>query len=201
MLTYSDVSATEAGVNHELAVSLIAIANGCSLFGRISSGYLAGIYGPFNVLLPWTVITGVMTWAWPYAITSATPIVVIMVIYGMASGAFMGLAAVPLSHPAFGEQGDLGRRMGMMFTLCAIGALCGTPISGAIHTAAGGYKAVGWYAGAFVMLFHSAGWASKHMMVLTFSSSIAPVGGLTMLCCVFLILSRRAALGEWFPRY
>ena len=70
-----------------------------------------------------------------------------MVIYGIANGAFIGLAPVPLSHPAFGEQGDLGRRLGMLFTLCAIGALCGTPISGAIHTAAGGYTAVGWYAG------------------------------------------------------
>ena len=147
MLTYADISVTEAGVDHNLAVSLVAIANGCSFFGRISSGYLAGRFGPLNVLLPWTVIAGVMTWVWPYATKSAAPIVVIMVIYGMASGAFMGLAAVPLSHPAFGEQGDLGRRMGMMFTLCAIGALCGTPTSGAIHTAAGGYKAVGWYAG------------------------------------------------------
>lgn len=93
-------------------------------------------------------MAGIMTWIWPYATTSAPGIVVIMVIYGMASGAFMGLAPVPLSHPTFGEQGDLGRRMGMMFTLCAIGALCGTPISGAIHTAVGEYKAVGWYAGA-----------------------------------------------------
>lgn len=93
-----------------------------------------------------------MTWSWPYATTSSAsgsvaPIVVVLVIYGMASGAFVGLIGTPLSHPAFGEQGDIGRRIGMIFSLCAIGALCGTPISGAIHTSTGGYTAVGWYAG------------------------------------------------------
>lgn len=162
MLTYSDIAATEAGIDHNLALSLVAIANGCSFFGRISSGYLAGRIGPFNVLIPWTVVAGLMTWIWPYATTSAAPVIVVMVIYGTASGAFVGIIATPLSHPAFGEQGDLGRRIGMLFTLCAIGALCGTPISGAIHTAAGGYKAVGWYAGALqrarVILFIKSVW-------------------------------------------
>jgi len=165
VLTYSDVAATEAGIDHNLALSLVAIANGCSFFGRISSGYLAGRIGPFNVLIPWTVVAGLMTWIWPYATTSAAPVIVAMVIYGTASGAFVGIIATPLSHPAFGEQGDLGRRIGMLFTLCAIGALCGTPISGAIHTAAGGYKAVGWYAGALqrarVILFYQIGLVGK----------------------------------------
>lgn len=148
VLTYADVAATEAGIDHNLALSLVAIANGCSFFGRISSGYLSQRIGPFNVLVPWTVIAGIMTWAWPYATNrSAAAAVVVVALYGVASGAFVGIIAIPLSHTSFGEQWDLGRRIGMIFSLCAIGALTGTPISGAIHTATGGYKAVGWYAG------------------------------------------------------
>lgn len=153
MLTYADVASTEAGVDHNLALSLVAIANGCSFFGRIGAGYLSGRFGPFNILIPWTVIAGIMTWVWPYVTTDATSIIVVIVIYGIASGAFAGMVATPLSHPAFGEEGDLGRRIGMIFTLCAIGGLCGTPISGAMHTAVGGYKAVGWYAGTYLLFW------------------------------------------------
>ena len=67
--------------------------------------------------------------------------------YSLAAGAFVGIVAAPLSHPKFGVQGDIGRRIGMLFTTSGIGALCGPPISGAIHDAVGGYKAVGAYAG------------------------------------------------------
>ncbi len=35
----------------------------------------------------------------------------------------------------------------MLFTLSAIGALCGPPISGAVHDATGAYDAAGAYAG------------------------------------------------------
>ena len=48
---------------------------------------------------------------------------------------------------AFGETGDVGRRTGMYFTILCFGAVAGPPISGAISTATGSYKAVGIYAG------------------------------------------------------
>ena len=47
---------------------------------------------------------------------------------------------------AFGEPGDVGRRVGMCLTILAIGALIGPPISGAIISAHG-YIADGIYAG------------------------------------------------------
>lgn len=47
---------------------------------------------------------------------------------------------------AFGEPGDVGRRIGMCLTILAIGALIGPPISGAIISAHG-YIADGIYAG------------------------------------------------------
>lgn len=46
-----------------------------------------------------------------------------------------------------GEISDLGRRIGMVMSISAIGALAGPPISGAINTASGGYELVGYYAG------------------------------------------------------
>lgn len=148
MLTYSDVAASEAGISNNLSLSLVAIANGSSFFGRVVSGHFGGLAGSINILVPFTILAGAMTWAWPYAtLSGAAGTVVVIVIYGVSTGAFVGLIGTPMGHRAFGEQGDIGRRIGMIFTISALGALCGTPISGAIHTATGGYKTVGWYAG------------------------------------------------------
>lgn len=100
------------------------------------------------------MVAGAMSWAWPFAtLDGSASLVVVIVIYGIATGAYVGLIPTPIAHKAFGEQGDIGRRIGMVFTICAIGALCGTPISGAIHSATGGYKTVGWYAG--MRFYHS----------------------------------------------
>lgn len=49
---------------------------------------------------------------------------------------------------AMGTAHDVGRRVGMAMTIFAMGALAGPPISGAINAGTGGYKAVGYYAGA-----------------------------------------------------
>ena len=46
-----------------------------------------------------------------------------------------------------GPIGDVGRRTGMALGFAAFGALTGTPISGAINSATGGFNDVGWYAG------------------------------------------------------
>ena len=56
------------------------------------------------------------------------------------------MLAAPLIE--MGDRYDVGLRLGMYFTILSMGALAGPPISGAIFTASGGYKAVGYYAGA-----------------------------------------------------
>ena len=55
------------------------------------------------------------------------------------------MLAAPVMH--MGETQTVGLRVGMFFSILALGALAGPPISGAINTASGGYKAVGFYAG------------------------------------------------------
>ena len=46
-----------------------------------------------------------------------------------------------------GDTEDVGRRLGMFMSILSMGALAGPPISGAIGTATGGFKDVGFYAG------------------------------------------------------
>lgn len=123
--------------------------------------------GPLNVITPANVVAAVMTYAWPFA-NDTGGFIVIAIIYGYAghsptrsllsysvphsfsSGVFVSLLAPPIVH--MGEIKDVGTRVGMAFTLLALGAVAGPPISGAIQTATDGYKAVGYYAGALIPL-------------------------------------------------
>jgi hypothetical protein len=62
-----------------------------------------------------------------------------------ASGAYVSLVSNPAMD--FGGPEDVGRRVGMFLTCLAFGALSGPPISGAIRSASGGFKAVGYFSG------------------------------------------------------
>jgi len=148
-LTYIDVSAVKVGLSPNFAFYLVSIGNAASGVGRISSAFLANRFGSLNVLIPFTVLAGVFTFIWPYC-TNAASLVVIALLYGACSGAFVGLVALPVAQ--LGDTGDIGRRTGMLFTVCAVGAVLGPPISGAILSATGGFHDVGVYAGIMILV-------------------------------------------------
>nr|GAT51720.1 predicted protein [Mycena chlorophos] len=149
LLTYVDLSAVAVGVSPNFSFYLVAIANGSSLLGRIGGGLAADRFGALNVLAPMTLIAAGMTFAWPFAHTQNS-LIVVSVFYGIVSGTYV--STFPLPILGMGEVADIGRRTGMALTIAAAGALAGPPISGAIYTATGGFKAVGFYAGGTVVL-------------------------------------------------
>ncbi|KAJ6540489.1 MFS general substrate transporter [Mycena capillaripes] len=149
LLTYIDVSATNAGIAPSFDVYLLAIANASSGAGRIMTGLLADRIGCMSVMIPGTLLAAIVTYAWPFA-TTLRSLVAVSIIYGFSSGIFVGLQAVPLIH--MGDMSDVGRRTGTLFSILAISALAGPPISGAIASATGNYKAVGYYAGSAMLV-------------------------------------------------
>ncbi|EIW84681.1 MFS general substrate transporter [Coniophora puteana RWD-64-598 SS2] len=149
VLTYIPVSATLVGVSPNFALYLVAIANASSALGRILAGYFADRVGAITIMTPFTVVAGVLTFAWPFARTQGS-LIAVAVIYGGSCGAYVSLCSAPAI--LMGETGDVGRRVGMFFTISAVGAVAGPPISGAINSATGGFEDVGWYAGGTVML-------------------------------------------------
>ncbi|RPD52525.1 MFS general substrate transporter [Lentinus tigrinus ALCF2SS1-6] len=144
VLTYIDVSATEAGIPSSLSFYLVAIANGCSLIGRIAGGVIADKTGPLTVMIPATFINGILTFAWPFA-KSTGAYIAIAVIYGMVNGVFVSLVPGPIMQ--MGRTQRIGVLVGMSSTIMALGAVAGPPISGAINSSTGGFKFVGIYAG------------------------------------------------------
>ncbi|KAM5538087.1 hypothetical protein V8D89_008284 [Ganoderma adspersum] len=148
VLTYIDVSAVSMGISENLAFYLLSIANACSAVGRISGGLLVDRLGPLNVMAPATFLAGIMTYIWPFA-TSTGGNIAVAVVYGLSSGVYVSMLSAPLVH--MGRTEDVGVRIGMCFTVIALGAVAGPPISGAINAATGGFKFTGVYAGSAVM--------------------------------------------------
>ncbi|KAH9981764.1 MFS general substrate transporter [Russula compacta] len=149
VLIFIDANAPSQGVPDHLSSYLVSIANAGSAIGRLSGGILADRIGVMNVMTPATLLAGILTFVWPY-LRGTTALVPLALFYGVSSGAFVGLIAVPMI--ALGDSTDVGRRTGMYFTVLSLGALAGPPISGAINRATGGYTAVGIYAGSSVMV-------------------------------------------------
>ncbi|KAJ6468124.1 MFS general substrate transporter [Mycena vitilis] len=160
-LAYIDVSATQAGITPSFDVYLLAIANASSGGGRIMTGLFADRVGCMSVMIPGTFLAAIVTYAWPFAQTLPS-LVAIAIIYGFASGIFVGLQVVPLIH--MGDMSDVGRRTGTLFSILAISALAGPPISGAIASASGDYKAVGYYAGSAMMAAIVILWYVRYLM-------------------------------------
>ncbi|KAG7442510.1 MFS general substrate transporter [Guyanagaster necrorhizus] len=149
MLTYIDVSAVSLGISAGLSFYLVAIVNCSSGVGRYIAGGLSDRYGPLNIMIPLTSFAAIFTYAWPFAPNEAS-LICVAVLYGFSSGAYMSLLPSPLM--AMGEPSDVGRRFGMCMSILSIGALIGPPISGDINSATKGFQAVGFFAGATILL-------------------------------------------------
>ena len=81
VLTYIDVSGTNIGLDPEFSFYLVSIANGASLLGRLGAGLIMDYFGALNTLIPFTLVAGVLTYAWPYASTKGE-LVIIGIFYG-----------------------------------------------------------------------------------------------------------------------
>ncbi|EIW76329.1 MFS general substrate transporter [Coniophora puteana RWD-64-598 SS2] len=176
-LTYMTLAASppseggNGGLSDTLAFYLIPLANGASLVGRLSSGVLADKFGTLNVLIPFTVVGGVMCFAWPFATHSIAGSVIVALIYGCATGALVSM--LPGAPARMGPPETMGGRIGMAISCSAFGIAFSLPIGGAILSSSNNsFEDVGYYAGAMVL----AG-------------------------CLLLGLSRRIGLGQWSGKY
>lgn len=106
--------------------------------------HLVCFIGAITVMIPSTLAAGILTYAWPFARSTAS-LIVVTILYGFCSGTYVALLSNPMMD--IGGEGDVGRRVGMFMSITALGAVAGPPISGAINAGTGGYQGVGYYAG------------------------------------------------------
>ncbi|CZT21690.1 related to monocarboxylate transporter 2 [Ramularia collo-cygni] len=134
---YLVVSAIHDGMSATMAFNLIPIMNGASFFGRTIPNALADKFGRFNVLIVMVIFTGIITLGLWYPGHSNAAIIVYAAIFGVSSGACIGLTP-PLVMNITKDPREVGFRIGSALAVAGIGTLTSPPIAGAIAGLSGG---------------------------------------------------------------
>ncbi|KAJ7274249.1 major facilitator superfamily domain-containing protein [Mycena rebaudengoi] len=129
---YLQLFAVQHSVDGNLAFYSIAILNGASAFGRIIGNHLADVYGPYNIHIPCGLLTGAMIWA-VLGIHNGATLIVVSILYGALSGAWLSLSFSILSSLARSPD-EVGARIGLALALSSFGSLGSAPIQGALLT-------------------------------------------------------------------
>ncbi|KAH9475572.1 Aspyridones efflux protein apdF [Psilocybe cubensis] len=110
----------------------LVVMNGSSFMGRIFAGFTGGAIGIGNLVVISTAICSILIFCMIF-ISSVASVVIIAIIYGFSSGAYVALMAPMVANLA-DDFSEIGLRMGIGFTLAGFGGLVGTPIEGALLT-------------------------------------------------------------------
>ncbi|KAJ7666110.1 MFS general substrate transporter [Mycena polygramma] len=124
--------AVQHSVGSDLAFYSIAIMNGAGAFGRVAATYFADIDGPFHLHVGTTLATAATIWA-VLGIHNSASLVVVSVLYGIFSGAWLALSIACLASLARNAD-EVGARTGIALALGSFGVLGSAPIQGALLT-------------------------------------------------------------------
>ncbi|RDL36934.1 uncharacterized protein BP5553_04367 [Venustampulla echinocandica] len=136
-------------VTEDLAFYLLPLLNAGSFFGRIIPNYVADKIGPFNTLIPCSLLAAVLTFAWITIEHSAAGLYIFCILYGLFSGTFVSLSPT-VTVTLCPHMGLVGVRMGMLFVPTAVGLLIGNPIAGAVLSS--GWVGLQLFCGASVLI-------------------------------------------------
>jgi MFS family permease len=113
-----------------MAFYTVAIYNSASCFGRTLPNILSDRVGPFNILAPCTLVTGVLLLCL-IPVRHAAAMYVLTILCGFFSGVLIGLP--PVCFAALTQNKALiGTRLGMGFGIVSFGLLIGGPGAGAV---------------------------------------------------------------------
>lgn len=131
---------TVIDIPYTSSINLLIVLNGIGVPGRIVPNYLADrFFGPFNAIIPVTLITAMLSYTW-IAVSSTAGLYVWTVIYGIVAAAIQSLFPATLSSLTTNLRMQ-GTRMGMVFTIVSFAVLTGPPIAGQlIQKKGGGYE-------------------------------------------------------------
>ncbi|KAF4585078.1 hypothetical protein EYR40_001914 [Pleurotus pulmonarius] len=108
----------------------ITIMNAASVFGRTVPNFLADKYGPFNVMIPSTIISGGLIYAM-FGASTTGGIIAFAIFYGFFSGGFVSICT-PAASLFARDISELGIRIGVLSSSLGLALLTGNPIAGAV---------------------------------------------------------------------
>jgi len=118
------------GVSDNISFYTLAILNGINALGRIIPSYFAQKVGIYQMLVPSTLLSGVLTFVM-LAAKNTAGVVCVSVFFGFFSGVYIAML-VPMLVLLSDSVAEIGLRMGICFTFTGIGSFVGTPIAGAL---------------------------------------------------------------------
>ncbi|MCJ1240408.1 hypothetical protein MMC14_008410, partial [Varicellaria rhodocarpa] len=131
---YIVLSGESAGISSGLAVYLIPILNGASVFGRIFPPWAGDYLGRFNLAILFTLFGFVLVlgmWIPSSLSSSPSPTIVFAVLYGLPLGCFAAILPA-LVGQITADVRTIGVRLGTTFFVTAWAGLTGQPIAGAL---------------------------------------------------------------------
>ena len=116
----------------ELAFGLLAVVNGASAFGRLSSSVLAPKIGAPKILPSVVFASAILLFGW-IGIDDLVGFVVFCVLFGVCSGVLISANPVVVAHHVISPSPSvIGTRLGMQWFATALGVLVGAPIAGVL---------------------------------------------------------------------
>ncbi|KAM3539431.1 hypothetical protein ARSEF1564_007648, partial [Beauveria bassiana] len=129
-INYLPTAAVDGGMGRQLAQYLVAVYNGASLVGRLSSGILADRFGRFNAFIASCYVAGVLVLAMWIPGTDNATTVAFAALFGLFSGAYIALLVALVAQVS--PLREIGYRNGVACLAQSVGGLLATPIAGAI---------------------------------------------------------------------
>jgi predicted MFS family arabinose efflux permease len=123
---------TKLGASSDLAFYLLAVCNAASFFGRTTPYLLGPRVKPVFLFVFWTVAAAIILYAW-MAVTTIAGFIVWVCFWGYITGVLVTAPVSTVAHPSLcPSMAVIGARLGMSWSMAAIGILIGTPIAGAL---------------------------------------------------------------------
>lgn len=127
---YLQVFSEYHGLSKNIGFYAIPIMNASSIFGRTIPNFLGDVIGPFNVMIPCTVISGGLLFLM-FAATNLGGTIAFGILYGFFSGGFISLIT-PAAASFSRDLNEIGTRIGITSFVISFALLTGNPIAGAL---------------------------------------------------------------------
>jgi predicted MFS family arabinose efflux permease len=124
------LSIERAGMDAELAFYTLPTMNGCSLLGRIVTGYVADKYGRLNSLPIIYLSNSILLFCW-VRVHSTAGMFVWACFFGFVSGGVISVYPAAISMMA-SKPAQIGAYLGQAAAVTSFANLTGTPIAGAL---------------------------------------------------------------------
>jgi len=133
---YIQQYALELGIDKQTTFVIVSVMNAATFFGRFPYNYLADMYGGIAVLVPCCFFTSIILFLWRF-VHNLKGLFVISATYCFVTGGLVSLPAVTIANLT-ADKSEYRTRMGMGYTVAAIGALVGSPVAGVLRQGASG---------------------------------------------------------------